>query len=147
MKKLIALMVLTLIGVNAESSFAQYQMPDFGLENESVSIQQLDQWNYQFELMSAPLAVVAYHLDNHVPDHNGQLIQNLREVSEFYSNYPFLSFYRVEGFSSPVLFKQLGIKAYPTISIYRYGKLVKTVEDVFQLQDLFPLVQEAVENF
>ena len=146
MKKFIFLAV-ALLGLNADHCFAQFQIPIPIADSESDLIARLDQWNYQAELMSAPLAVVAYHLQNNLPDHNGQLISNLREAAEFYSNNTLLSFYQVEGYTSPALIRSLGIKIYPTISIYRYGKLIKTVEDIFQLQDIFPIIQEALENY
>lgn len=155
MKKFSLLLAAALIGLTAESGFAQVSMPSNFMTDPSTLmqseegdlIQQLDQWNFQPELLATPLAVVVYHLQNNVPDHNGQLVTNMKEVADFYSTYPYLRFFRVEGFSSPALIQQQGIKKYPTIAIYRYGKLANIVEDVFMTQDLFPLVQEAVENF
>ena len=152
MKKFL-LLAVALIGLTAESSFAQIpqEMIIDPMNTQSSDgsdlIQVLDQWNYQPSLLASPLSVVVYHLQNNVPDHNGQLVTNMKEVADFYSSYPYLHFFRVEGFTSPALMKQLGIKKYPTIAIYHYGQLVQTIEDVFMTQNLFPLVQEAVENF
>ena len=139
MKKILMLAV-ALIGLTVGQAHAQI-MPGNG-----AGIKPLNLTNYDFELASAPTAVVAYYLKTNVMDHNGQLITNLSQLAEFHSMNPFVRFYRVEGFSNPALVHELGLKTYPSIAIFRFGKLVKTVEDVFLLDDLFPLVQEAIDQ-
>lgn len=133
------MLAVALIGLTVGNSFAQ--MPGNG-----AGIKPLNLTNYEFELASTPIAVVAYHLQTHAFDHNGQLINNLSEVAQFHSMNPFIRFYRVEGFSNPALVHQLGLKTYPSVAIFRFGELIKKAEDVFLLDDLFPLVQEALEN-
>lgn len=111
-----------------------------------AKIEELNFSNYMFKLNSAQIAVVSFAMHNNSDDYNFQLRRHMRDASEFYEFNPLIKFYTVNVIKEPILVRQLSIKSYPTLVIYKFGQPTATKEGLLYLDEVLQFIDENMYN-
>lgn len=113
---------------------------------KTALIQSLGFQNYEFEIHTQQVSVVVFRVRSFAEDTNQLLIRNVAEVARFFEFDPRIRFFYVDVFQEPFLTAQLKIKNYPTTLVYQWGELARSTEGYMNIEDVFEIVDGALNG-